>query len=67
LHVLDVLKKTGIDNTVSRRLLTAEALVRSQVCGGQSGIRTGFSQRASVVHSQYHSTLDPHSHLASPH
>jgi len=53
------------DQTVRRRPLTAEALVLPQVCpceicGRQSGTRTGFSHSASVAHSQYHSTLAPY-------
>jgi hypothetical protein len=47
---------------VSRRPLTAEARVRARVnpygiCGGQSGIVTGFSQSSSVFPCQYHSTV----------
>ena len=59
-------ERESTDQTVRRRPLTAEALVLSQVCpceicGRQSGTRTGFSQSASVVHSQYHSTVAPYS------
>jgi hypothetical protein len=67
LRIRDELKeRESTDQTVRRRPLTAEALVLSQVCpceicGRQSGTRTGFSQSASVVHSQYHSTLAPYS------
>jgi hypothetical protein len=49
---------------VSRRLLTAEARVRSRVspfgiCGGQSGNGTGFSPSTSVFPCQFHSTGAP--------
>jgi hypothetical protein len=47
--------------TVSRRPLTAETRVRSQVgpCGGQSGTVTGFSLSTSVFPCQFHSTAAP--------
>jgi hypothetical protein len=49
---------------VSRRPLTAEVWVRSQVdpcgvCGGQSGTGTGFSPSTSVFFCQFHSTGAP--------
>jgi len=53
-------------NAFSRRLLTAEARVRYQVsrreiCVGQCGTGTGFSQNTSVFSCQYHSTNAPYS------
>jgi hypothetical protein len=49
---------------VSRRPLTAEVRVRCRVspcgiCGGQSGIGTGFSQSTSVFPCKFHSTRAP--------
>jgi hypothetical protein len=49
---------------VSRRPLTSEARVRSRVsqcgiCGGQSGIGTGFRPSTSVFPCQFHSTGAP--------
>jgi hypothetical protein len=49
---------------VSRRPLTADSRVRSQVspcgiCGGQSGNGTGFSPSTSVFPCQFHSTGAP--------
>jgi hypothetical protein len=49
---------------VSRRPTTAEARVLSRVsqcgiCGGQSGIGTGFSPCTSVFPCQFHSTGAP--------
>jgi hypothetical protein len=54
-------RKTGGRQAVSRRILTAEAVVRSQgspcaICGGGSGTGTGFSPSPSVFPCQYHST-----------
>jgi hypothetical protein len=51
---------------VSRRLLTAEARVRSQVipceiCRGRSVTGTGFSPSTSVFPCKYHSTNAPYS------
>jgi len=50
--------------TVSRRLLAAEAWVRFQVspygiCGGQSGTGTDFYLSTSVLPRHYHSTIVP--------
>jgi hypothetical protein len=56
---------------VSRRPLTAEALVHARVslceiCGGQSGTGTLFvATSASVVPCQYHSTVALHTHISS--
>jgi hypothetical protein len=49
---------------VSRRPLSVEARVRSQVnpcgiCGGQSGTETGFSPSTSVSPCSFHSTGAP--------
>jgi hypothetical protein len=49
---------------VSRRPVTAEALVRSRVspcgiCGEQNGTGTGFSPRTSVFPCQFHTTGAP--------
>jgi hypothetical protein len=51
-------------------LLTAEALVRSQVnpfeiCRGQSGVGTGFAPSTSILHCQYHSTKTPYLSLST--
>jgi hypothetical protein len=53
---------------ISRRPLTAEALVRIRVntcgiCGGQSGTGTGFSQSSSIFQSIYHSTVALQIHI----
>jgi hypothetical protein len=53
---------------VSRRPLTAETVVRAQfnpcwICGGQSGIGTGFSASSSVFPCQYHSTVALQTHI----
>jgi hypothetical protein len=53
-----------MDQAVSRWSLTAEDWVQSRVgscgiCGGQSGIETGFSQSTSVFPCQFHSTGAP--------
>jgi hypothetical protein len=55
-------------HVVSRRHLTAEARVRARVnpcviCGGQSGIGTGFSPSSSVLPCQYHSTVALQTHI----
>jgi hypothetical protein len=54
----------AVAQAVSRRSLTAEARVRSQVsscgiCSGQSDTRTGFSPSISVFPCQFHSTGAP--------
>jgi hypothetical protein len=56
---------------VSRRPLTAEARVRGRldpcgICGGQSGIGTGFSPSSSVFSCHYHSTIAPYSSITAP-
>jgi hypothetical protein len=53
---------------VSRRPVTAEAWVRARVnpceiCGGKSGIGTGFSPSSSGVSYQYHSTIALQTHV----
>jgi hypothetical protein len=61
----------AIAQAVSRRILTAEPRVRSQVntcgiCGGQSGTGTGFSPSPSVFPCRYHSTATPYSLIYHP-
>jgi hypothetical protein len=51
---------------VIRYPLTAEACVhvhvsRCDICGGQSGTRTGFSEFFGLIH-QYHTTRAPYSY-----
>jgi hypothetical protein len=61
---LTILHGRAMAQAVIRRPLTAEARFRSRVspcgiCGGQSGIGTGFSLSTSVFRCQFHSTDAP--------
>jgi hypothetical protein len=64
LKIFNTLRGRAMAQAVSRRLLTAEARVRSRVgscriCGGQSGTGTGFSPSTSVFSCQFDSTAAP--------
>jgi len=57
-------KGCAVAQAVNRRLLIADARVRSQaslceICGGQSGPVAGFSPSSSVFLCQYHSSHAP--------
>jgi hypothetical protein len=60
----------ALTKAVSRRPLTAEALVRARVspcviCGRQRGTETGFFSEFLGLPRQYHSTVNLHAHISS--
>jgi hypothetical protein len=60
----------AVVQAVSRRPPTTEASVRARgapcgICGGQCGIRTGFSLSFSVFPCQYNSTVVLHTHISA--
>jgi hypothetical protein len=64
------MESRAVAQAVSRRPLTAEALVRARhslsgICGGQSGAWTGFSPSSLIFTCQYHSTMVPHAHISA--
>jgi hypothetical protein len=67
-HSVTIYRGCVMAQAVSRRPLTMEAWVCAQVnkcgiCGGQSGIGTGFSLSSSVFPRQYHSTITLQTHI----